>query len=156
MLGAGLVALLLLLLEPSPCSAELQTWVVDTVDTFAQGKAQGVRVHPDSLVILARLDADANVALGQVVLDDFDKPVPLSDGTIDLVRGEWISGTNRVFGKQFTVDLGLDRAITRVRVLAGETALNQPEYFVRGYRIEAATQASPEIWRMLAEQLANG
>lgn len=155
MLGAGLVALLLLLLEPSPCSAELQTWVVDTVDTFAQGKAQGVQVHPDSLVILARLDADANVALGQVVLDDFDKPVPLSDGTIDLVRGEWISGTNRVFGKQFTVDLGLDRAITRVRVLAGETALNQPEYFVRGYRLEAAAQVSPQVWHLLAEEPEN-
>ncbi|HIG54870.1 MAG TPA: hypothetical protein EYG11_08880 [Candidatus Latescibacteria bacterium] len=133
----------------------MQTWVVGTVDEFALGKAQGIQVHPDSLAILARLAEDENVALGHLVIDDFDKPVPLTDGTIDLVRGEWISGTNNVFDKQFTVDLGLDRAIKRVRVLAGETALNQPEYFVRGYRLEAAAQVSPQVWHILAEQPDN-
>ncbi len=145
----------MLLLEFSPCRAELKTWVVDAVDTFALGTTQGVQVHPDSLVILAQLDEDVNVALGQSVLDDFDKPVPLTDGAIDLVRSEWISGTNHVFDKQFTVDLGLDRAIKRVRVLAGETALNQPEYFVRGYRLETAAQVAPQVWHLLAEQPDN-
>ena len=89
------------------------------------------------------------------MIDDFDKPVPLTDGAIDLVRSEWISGTNHVFDKQFTVDLGLDRAIKRVRLLAGETALNQPEYFVRGYRLETASQMAPQVWRLLAEQPDN-
>ena len=116
---------------------------------------QGVQVHPDSLVILAHLDENINVALGRSVIDDFDKPVPLTDGAIDLVRSEWISGTNHVFDKQFTVDLGLDRAIKRVRVLAGETALNQPEYFMRGYRLETATQMAPRVWHLLAEQPDN-
>ena len=60
-----------------------------------------------------------------------------------------------MFDKQFTVDLGLDRAIKRVRVLAGETALNQPEYFVRGYRLETATQVAPQVWHLLAEQPDN-
>lgn len=146
---------LLLLLSFIPCRAELKTWVVDAVETFALGAAQGVQVHPDSLVILAQLDEGVNVALGRSVIDDFDKPVPLTDGAIDLVRSEWISGTNHVFDKQFTVDLGLDRAIKRVRVLAGETALNQPEYFVRGYRLETATQAAPQVWQLLAEQPDN-
>ena len=145
----------MLLLEFSPCRAELKTWVVDAVDTFALGTTQGVEVHPDSLVILAQLDEDVNVALGRSVIDDFDKPVPLTDGAIDLVRSEWISGTNHVFDKQFTVDLGLDRAIKRVRVLAGETALNQPEYFMRGYRLETAAQAAPQVWHLLAEQPDN-
>ena len=145
----------MLLLEFSPCRAELKTWVVETVDTFALGTTQGVQVHSDSLVILAQLDEDVNVALGQSVIDDFDKPVPLTDGAIDLVRSEWISGTNHVFDKQFTVDLGLDRAIKRVRVLAGETALNQPEYFIRGYRLETATQVAPQVWHLLAEQPDN-
>ena len=129
--------------------------MVDAVDTFALGTTQGVQVHPDSLVILAQLDEDVNVALGRSVIDDFDKPVPLTDGAIDLVRSEWISGTNHVFDKQFTVDLGLDRAIKRIRVLAGETALNQPEYFVRGYRLETATQVAPQVWHLLAEQPDN-
>ena len=152
MLGLGA---LLLLFEFSPCRAELQTWVVETVDTFALGTTRGVQVHPDSLVILAQLDEDVNVALGQSVIDDFDKPVPLADGAIDLVRSEWISGTNHVFDKQFIVDLGLDRAIKRVRVLAGETALNQPEYFMRGYRLETAAQVAPHVWHLLAEQPDN-
>lgn len=129
--------------------------MVDAVDTFALGTTQGVQVHPDSLVILAQLDEGVNVALGRSVIDDFDKPVPLTDGAIDLVRSEWISGTNHVFDKQFTVDLGLDRAIKRVRVLAGETALNQPEYFVRGYRLETASQVAPQVWHLLAEQPDN-
>ena len=146
---------LLLLLEFSPCRAELQTWVVEAAETFALGTTQGAQVHPDSLVILAQLDENANVALGRAVIDDFDKPVPLTDGAIDLVRSEWVSGTNQVFDKQFTVDLGLDRAIKRVRLLAGETALNQPEYFVRGYRLETATQAAPQVWHLLAEQPDN-
>ena len=145
----------MLLLEFSPCRAELKTWVVDAVETFALGTTQGVQVHPDSLVILAHLDEDVNLALGRSVIDDFDKPVPLTDGAIDLVRSEWISGTNHVFDKQFTVDLGLDRAIKRVRVLAGETALNQPEYFMRGYRLETATQVAPQVWHLLAEQPDN-
>ncbi|MXX37287.1 MAG: hypothetical protein F4Z85_04270 [Gemmatimonadetes bacterium] len=145
----------MLLLEFSPCRAELKTWVVETVDTFALGTTQGVQVHSDSLVILAHLDANINVALGRSVIDDFDKPMPLTDGAIDLVRSEWISGTNHVFDKQFTVDLGLDRAIKRVRLLAGETALNQPEYFVRGYRLETAAQAAPQVWHLLAEQPDN-
>ena len=145
----------MLLLEFSPCRAELKTWVVETAETFALGTTQGVQVHSDSLVILAHLDEDVNVALGQSVIDDFDKPVPLTDGAIDLVRSEWISGTNHVFDKQFTVDLGLDRAIKRVRVLAGETALNQPEYFIRGYRLETASQVAPQVWHLLAEQPDN-
>ena len=145
----------MLLFEFSPCRAELNSWIVDAVETFALGTTQGVQVHPDRLVILAQLDEDVNVALGRSVIDDFDKPVPLTDGAIDLVRSEWISGTNHVFDKQFTVDLGLDRAIKRVRVLAGETALNQPEYFMRGYRLETASQAAPQVWHLLAEQPDN-
>ena len=133
----------------------MQTWIVDSIERFTEGETIGVQMHPDSLVILDRLDENENVALGHLVVDDFDKPVPLSDGTIDLVRGEWISGTNNVFDKQFTVDLGLDRAISRVRILAGETALNQPEYFVRGYLLETAAQTTPQIWHKLAEQPDN-
>ena len=72
-----------------------------------------------------------------------------------LIRSEWISGTPKVIGRHFTVDLGTDRAIVRVRVLAGGTALNQPESFMRGYRLQAATQANPDFWRLLAEERAN-
>jgi hypothetical protein len=85
---------------------------------------------------LAMLPPDKNIALGEIARDDFGLRVPLADGEISLVASEWISNTPNVFGRFFTVDLGRNRAITRVRVRPGQTALNQPEYFVRGYRIE--------------------
>ena len=149
------LALLLLVLGSGRCGAELRTWAVDGAEGFARGLAQAVQVHPDSLVILGRLSGDENLALGRQTVDEFGKGVPLSDGSIALVRSEWISGMPNVFDRNFTVDLGLDRAINRVRVRAGETALNQPEYFMRGYRLEAATQSAPQVWQVLAEESAN-
>lgn len=104
---------------------------------------------------LALLPADKNIALGEIARDDFGLRVPLTDGEVDLVASEWISNTPNVFGRFFTVDLGRNRAITRVRVRPGQTALNQPEYFVRGYRIEAAKENDPDIWRLLAEKRTN-
>jgi len=104
---------------------------------------------------LALLRPNKNIALGEVSRDDFGLRVPLTDGEISLVASEWISNTPNVFGRSFTVDLGRNRAITRVRVRPGQTALNQPEYFVRGYKIEAAKENDPDIWRLLAEQPAN-
>ncbi|MGY8823087.1 MAG: FlgD immunoglobulin-like domain containing protein [Candidatus Latescibacterota bacterium] len=104
---------------------------------------------------LALLPADKNIAIGEISRDDFGLRVPLTDGEVALVASEWISNTPNVFGRFFTVDLGRNRAITRVRVRPGQTALNQPEYFVRGYRIEAAKENDSDIWRLLAEQRTN-
>ncbi len=104
---------------------------------------------------LAPMPGDKNVALGEVAKNDFGQRVPLTDGDIALVASEWISNTPNVFGRYFTVDLGRNRAITRVLVRPGQTALNQPEYYVRGYRIESALERDPDIWRMLAEKRTN-
>ena len=81
--------------------------------------------------------------------------VPLTDGDVSLGVSEWVSNNPNVFGRNFIVDLGQDRAITRVRVLPGQTAINQPEYFVRGYRLEAAGTNDSDLWRILAEARDN-
>ena len=133
----------------------MRTWVVDEAGDFAGGVSRNVQVHADSLVILARLQGDENLALGTSVVDEFDRQVPLADGSVALVVSEWISGTPNVFGLDFTVDLGVDRAIDRIRLLAGQTALAQREYFIRGYRLETATQTAPQVWKLLAEEAAN-
>ena len=133
----------------------MRIWVVDEVGDFAAGLARNVQVHADSLVILARLQGDENLALGTSVVDEFGRQVPLADGSVALVRSEWISGTPNVFGLDFTVDLGVDRAINRIRLLAGETALRQREYFIRGYRLETSTQRAPRVWKLLAEEPSN-
>ena len=139
----------------SPVEGELRRWTAGKVEEFGLADLENVQVHPDSLVILNFLDGDQNLALGRSTVNELDREVPLTDGSIEIGRSEWLSGTPHVFGRNFTVDLGLDRAITRVRILAGESAQRQTEYFVRGYRIEAATQNSPNSWRILAEQAEN-
>ncbi len=106
-------------------------------------------------VVLAALSPDKNIALGTVARNDFGQREPLTDGEISLVASEWISNTPNVFGRYFTVDLGVNRAITRVRVRPGQTAINQPEYYIRGYRVEAALENDPDIWRLLAEERTN-
>ena len=134
--------------------ADLLTWIADEAGDFSGAQRDGARIHPDSLVILAAIEDETNLAFGQIAVDEYDKTVPLTDGDTSI-SSEWISGTPNVFGRFFTVDLGLDRAITRVRIRAGATALSQPEYFVRGYRIEVARAATPQIWHSLAEERDN-
>ena len=149
------MCLVFLTLRVPSSGGELRMWVMDEVEDFTQAALEGTQVHFDSLVILEALDEDENLAFGRMVVDEFGKETPLSDGSIALVRSEWVSGTPVVFGRHFTVDLGLDRAMTRVRVLAGETALTQLEYYMRGYRLETATQSKPNIWHLLAEERSN-
>jgi len=135
-----------------PCEAELPVWTAATPSDFAGADATDVRVHADSLVLLSTLPEDRNVALDRRATDEFGRQLPLVDGTTET---EWLSGTPKVVGRQFTVDLGLDRSVTRVRVLMGVTGRSRPEYFMRGYRLEAATQVSPDFWRLLAEDRRN-
>jgi hypothetical protein len=106
-------------------------------------------------VMLANLSPEKNVAAGMVAKDDFGLRVPLTDGDVSLGVSEWVSNNPNVFGRNFIVDLGVNRAITRVRVLPGQTAINQPEYFVRGYRLEAARANDSDLWRILAEAQNN-
>ena len=114
-----------------------------------------VQTTSDVGIELDLLPFDKNVALGEVARNDFGQRVPLTDGEISLVASEWISNTPNVFGRYFTIDLGRNRAITRVIMRPGQTALNQPEYYVRGYRVEAAMADEVDIWRLLAEERNN-
>ncbi|MEW6754298.1 MAG: FlgD immunoglobulin-like domain containing protein [Candidatus Latescibacterota bacterium] len=148
LLGAGVLA-------GGSAGAQVQEWVAATVADFDGATVNGVRVDPDSMVVLAAVAADTNLAFGRPAVDDFGRSVPLTDGGVAIGASEWLSGTPNVFGRWFTVDLGVDRAITRVRVLPGASALAQPEYYIRGYRLESASQGIPDLWRVLAEEPAN-
>lgn len=140
----------------SPVMAETERAVWRWGDGFSSDiKSEFAQWVEGEGLQLALLPADKNIAIGEIAKDDFGLRVPLTDGEISLVASEWISNTPNVFGRFFTVDLGRNRAITRVRIRPGQTALNQPEYFVRGYRVEAARENDPDIWRLLAEQRAN-
>ena len=137
-------------------ASELRRWNARAAADFETAVLEGVQVHPDSLVILAALSGEQNLALGHPVLDEFGNQVPLSDGSIAAIHSEWSSGTPQVFGRTFLLDLGVDRAVARVRVLAGETAVfSRPEYFMRGYRIEVAEQSKADFWHAVAEAREN-
>jgi len=138
-----------------PCGAELKTSTLVDANGFAQAVPEGVELRAGGLLTLAPLPEGINLALGRTALDEYGKKVPLTDGNVLAGGSEWISGTPNVFGRTFTVDLGMDRAINRVRLLPGGTAQVQPEYFVRGYRLEVSSERQPEIWLRLAEQRAN-
>lgn len=143
---------LVILISLVPCRGERSTWVIETASDFSRATLNDVRIHPDSLVILAPLPKDRNLALGHPVMDEFGRVVPLTDGNIE---SEWISGTPKVLGRKFILDLGMDRAIWRVRILAGVGGQSQPEYFIRGYRLETSTQINPDYWRIFAEEPKN-
>ena len=143
---------MVILISLVPCRGERSTWVIETASDFSRATLNDVRIHPDSLVILAPLPKDRNLALGHPVMDEFGRVVPLTDGNIE---SEWISGTPKVLGRKFILDLGMDRAIWRVRILAGVGGQSQPEYFIRGYRLETSTQINPDYWRIFAEEPKN-
>ena len=149
---AALAAALAPLAAPAPADAQEGLAVAAADLTEAHFDQTALRL--DGLVGLALLSPECNLALGGTVIDDLGRRLPLADGITDSTS-EWLSGTPSVYGRTFTVDLGLDRAITRVRVLAGVSARRQPEYFMRGYRIEAATHDKPDLWHLLAEEREN-
>ncbi len=131
---------------------EVWQWVEGPKPDITQNSVEWVAGEG---VMLARLSPEKNVAAGMVAKDDLGLRVPLTDGDVSLGVSEWVSNNPNVFGRNFVVDLGQDRAITRVRVLPGQTAINQPEYYVRGYRIEAAGANDSDLWRILAEARDN-
>ena len=136
-------------------AAAAQRWTAEGAAGFAGAALDGLEASAEGALVLRPMDPGRNLALGEAAEDEFGRFMPFTDGEVTLGVSEWVSGTPNVFGRYFIVDLGRDRAITRLRLLAGGTALNLREYFVRGYRLEAATQRDPAIWRLLAENAEN-
>jgi len=138
----------------APAWVHAQDGLAVTVADLTEASFYLTALRPDGPAELAVMSPQRNLALGNTVMDDLDRRAPLADGITDSTS-EWLSGTPNVYGRAFTVDLGMDRAITRVRVLAGSSARQHPEYFMRGYRIEAATNDKPDLWHLVAEETEN-
>jgi len=143
-----------MVLQAAPSPTGAQEGLTVTAAELAAADLDQTALQPGGAAGLALLSPERNLALGGTVIDDLDRTLPLADGVTDSTS-EWVSGTPSVYGRAFTVDLGMDRAVTRVRVLAGGTTRRQPEYFMRGYRIEAATADKPDLWYLLAEEREN-
>ena len=62
----------------------------------------------------------------------------------------------QVAGKTIEIDLGGNRLVTQVRILPGtELGAESPEFFMRGYRIDIASEGSPDAYLTIAQNFLN-
>ena len=77
----------------------------------------------------------------------------VTDGNADT---EWrFDNEVEVLGKWIRLDLGGDRGVSQVRLLPGKTITQRPLFFVKGYRLEVAREATPDDWILVAQQAEN-
>ncbi len=136
-------------------SALAGEWVQEGADSFAPGLFSGTEIDREGRVSLASFGG-VNLALEAVA---WSGPNTLSgrrsvtDGNADT---EWrFDNEVEVLGKWIRIDLGGDRGVSQVRLLPGRTVEQRPLFFVKGYRLEVAREATPDDWILVAQQAEN-
>lgn len=130
-------------------------WVQEGADSFAGGLFEGTEIDSTGRVSLAsfrgvNLALDAVAASGPNTLSGRRS---VTDGNPDT---EWrFDNEVEVLGKWIRIDLGGDRGVSQVRLLPGKTVTQRPLFFVKGYRIEVAREATPDDWVLVAQQAEN-
>ena len=124
-------------------------------DRFADGLFLGTEIDSLGRLTLASFRR-ANLALGAPALSG---PNALSgrrsvtDGNPDT---EWrFNNRAEVLGEWIRLDLGGDRGVSRVRILSGKTIEQRPLFFLKGYRLEVAQEATPDDWVIVAQWAEN-
>ena len=130
-------------------------WVQEGADSFAAGTFTGTEIDSLGRVSLAsfrgiNLALDAVAASGPNTLRGSRS---VTDGDTDT---EWrFDNEVEVLGKWIRLDLGGDRGVSQVRLLPGKTVTQRPLFFVKGYRLEVAREATPDDWVLVAQQAEN-
>ena len=130
-------------------------WVQVGADSFAGGLFAGTEIDRSGRVSLAsfrgvNLALDAAAASGPNTLSGRRS---VTDGNADT---EWrFDNEVEVLGKWIQIDLGGDRGVSQVRLLPGKTVAQRPLFFVKGYRLEVAREATPDDWVLVAQQAEN-
>ncbi|RLG67456.1 MAG: hypothetical protein DRO11_10130 [Methanobacteriota archaeon] len=98
------------------------------------------------------------MALGAGAVSGEKELVGSSSVTDGNPETEWRFGnTPDVLGKWIILDLGTDRAVSRVRILPGGGAIGRrASFFVKGYQIHVATSEEPNDWTLVANCPVNG
>ncbi len=130
-------------------------WVQEGADSFAAGTFAGTELDSLGRVSLASFRG-VNLALEAVASSG---PNTLS-GRRSVTDGdtgtEWrFDNEVEVLGKWIRLDLGGDRGVRQVRLLPGKTVDQRPLFFVKGYRLEVAREATPDDWVLVAQQAEN-
>ena len=130
-------------------------WVQEGVDSFSAGLFAGTEIDSLGQVSLAsfrgvNLALDAPASSGPNTLSGRRS---VTDGNTDT---EWrFDNEVEVLGKWIRLDLGGDRGVSQVRLLPGKTVTQRPLFFVKGYRLEVAREATPDDWILVAQQAEN-
>ncbi len=130
-------------------------WVQEGADSFAAGLFDGAELDRLGGVSLASFHG-VNLALAAVASSG---PNTLS-GRRSVTDGdtgtEWrFDNEVEVLGKWIRIDLGGDRGVSQVRLVPGKTVTQRPLFFVKGYRLEVAREATPDDWVLVAQQAEN-
>ena len=130
-------------------------WVQEGADSFSGGLFLGTEIDSMGWVSLAsfrgiNLALDAPASSGPNTLRGRRS---VTDGNTDT---EWrFDNEVEVLGKWIWLDLGGDRGVSQVRLLPGKTVTQRPLFFVKGYRLEVAREATPDDWVLVAQQAEN-
>ena len=130
-------------------------WVQEGADSFSVGTFVGTEIDSLGRVSLASFRG-VNLALDAVASsgpNTLSGRRSVTDGDTDT---EWrFDNEVEVLGKWIRLDLGGDRGVSQVRLLPGKTVTQRPLFFVKGYRLEVAREATPDDWILVAQQAEN-
>ena len=130
-------------------------WVQEGADSFSTGLFAGAEIDSVGQVSLASFRG-VNLALDAVASsgpNTLSGRRSVTDGNTDT---EWrFENEVEVLGKWIRLDLGGDRGVSQVRLLPGKTITQRPLFFVKGYRLEVAREATPDDWILVAQQAEN-
>ena len=130
-------------------------WVQEGADSFSSGLFAGTEIDSLERVSLASFRG-VNLALDAVASsgpNTLRGSRSVTDGNADT---EWrFDNEVEVLGKWIRLDLGGDRGVGQVRLLPGKTVTQRPLFFVKGYRLEVAREATPDDWILVAQQAEN-
>ena len=130
-------------------------WIQEGADSFSDGLFSGTEIDRLGRVSLASFRG-VNLALDAVASsgpNTLSGRRSVTDGDTDT---EWrFDNEVEVLGKWIRIDLGGDRGVSQVRLLPGKTVTQRPLFFVKGYRLEVAREATPDDWILVAQQAEN-
>ena len=135
-------------------AASADEWIQTGPGDFAAGFS-GTEIDSLGRLTLAsfrgaNLALEASAVSGQ---NELRASRSVTDGSTDT---EWrFDNRTEVLGEWIRVDLGGDRGVTRVRILPGKTIDQRPLFFLKGYRLEMAREATPDDWILVAQWAEN-
>ena len=148
-------SIFLCLLIPAALWAERLT--IAGAAAFEEGaRFAGVEISDNQELRLLSF-ADKNLALRNPAISkgiSLSKAQSITDG--DTLT-EWnFGGDPEVLGNDIVIDLRSNRIVQSVRIIPGGKLGNErPDWFIKGYRIDAAAEERPGDWQVVAQRLSN-